>query len=330
MRNILTLMRGLLAQSRTSARSLQEFTANLDGRIQALARAHDQLTAERWEPTSLRALITCEFAAYADRKVDRVTIGGLDALIKPSAYTTLALVLHEMVTNSIKYGALCDRSGRVEITLSTDRSGGVVINWQERGGPPVTPPKRRGFGSMIIESSIPHELKADATVNYKMTGLEARFRIPPMAIDAIVPGTADAAPPEPAGARTADGKSRSLTGLAFVLEDTLIIAMDAASMLEELGASEVKIHSSVGAALEWLKEATPDFALLDVNLGDEQSLPVAEELARRGIPFVLATGYGEAQDLVETHRPCVVLQKPFTRSSVDAAISTAMPSVYRP
>lgn len=323
-RNILTLMRGLLAQSRSSARSLEEFTANLDGRIQALARAHDQLTAEKWEPASLRALITFEFAAYADGKADRVTVEGNDVLVKPAAYTTLALVLHEMATNSIKYGALCDHAGRVEIALKTDRSGGVILTWVERGGPPVTPPKRRGFGSMIIESSIPHELKGDATVEYKVTGLEARFRLPPSAIDSVVHTSREVVRPEPARPASGDDTMQILQGTALVLEDTLIIAMDAASMLEELGASEVKIHSGVGAALKWLEDAAPSFALLDVNLGAEQSLPVAEMLHARGVPFVLVTGYGEARELVEAYPPCIVLQKPFTLRSVETAVAAAL------
>jgi light-regulated signal transduction histidine kinase (bacteriophytochrome)/CheY-like chemotaxis protein len=327
-RNILNLMRGLLAQSRSSATTLEDFTANLDGRIQALARAHDQLTSEQFEPASLRELITCEFAAYASGKTERVLIEGPDALIGSTAFTTMALVLHEMATNSIKYGALCDTGGRVHVKLSEDSSGGMLIDWIERGGPPVTPPKRRGFGTMIIEGSIPHELKGDADISYKMTGVEAHFRLPSTVISQIVrqPGSAPAAPAP--GAAVVDGALR-LSGTGLVVEDSLIIAMDAAATLEDLGASEVKTHSSVSSALKWLETNRVDFALLDVNLGDEQSLPVAEALYAAGVPFVLATGYGAAAELMETYPPCTIVQKPFSASSIEQAFKTAFAKLQR-
>ncbi|GGA15777.1 MAG: hybrid sensor histidine kinase/response regulator [Rhodobacteraceae bacterium] len=329
-RNILNLMRGLLAQSRASTSTLEEFTANLDGRIQALGRAHDQLTAEQYEPASLTSLIECEFEAYADHKMDRVIIDGPEVFVNSKAFTTMALVLHEMATNSIKYGALCDKSGRVEVKVAEDSSGGVLIDWLERGGPPVTPPKRRGFGSMIIEGSIPHELRGDAKVCYKMTGLEAHFRLPPTAISSIryqAEGeAAAAATQEPAAVVEADG-SLGLKGQGLVLEDTLIIAMDAAGILEDLGASDVKITSSVTAAMTWLDDNNVDFAVLDVNLGDEQSLPVAERLYKAGVPIILATGYGEIEELAQTYPPCGVVQKPFSASSLETALKKAISKV---
>lgn len=321
-RNILNLMTGLIAQSRTSARSLEEFTLNLDGRVQSLARAHDQLTAEKWEPTSLKTLILCEFEAYADQKRDRVVITGPDAMITPTAFTSMALVLHEMATNSIKYGALCDSSGKVLINLKRDASDGLLIDWIERGGPPVTPPKRRGFGSVIIESSIPHELNGDASIDYKMTGVEAHFRLPATAISEFIADD-DAAP---VVAAPVQSSTFTLSGSGLVLEDTLIIAMDAVETLKDLGADKVKIASSVSAALDWIAANPVDFALLDVNLGSEQSVAVAEQLHEKGVPFVLATGYGETHELVETYPPCQIVQKPFTAASLQAAFQKTFES----
>nr|WP_245216330.1 HWE histidine kinase domain-containing protein [Sagittula salina] len=321
-RNILNLMRGLLAQSSSGARTLEELTGNLDGRIQALARAHDQLTSEQWEPASLRALIRTELEAFADRKSNRLIMNGPDALISAQAFTTMALVIHEMTTNSIKYGALCDGSGAIHVDLGVDDSGGLLITWKERGGPPVTPPKRRGFGSTIIENSIPHELRGDAEISYKITGVEAHFRLPPRTLSKIVDDHETVPPGEmPLPVGTA---GPGLTGKGMVLEDTLIIAMDAADILQDLGAQEVKIVSSVAAAMAWLDKNPVDFALLDVNLGDEQSLPVAERLAAAGVPMVVATGYGAAEDLVaEYPEGVVIVQKPFSQSALQAAFSRA-------
>ena len=117
-----------------------------------------------------------------------------------------------------------------------------------------------------------------------------------------------------------DAKPRSaVTGDGMVLEDSLIIALDAADTLKELGAKSVQICSSVGEALKTLETRRFDFALLDVNLGSEQSVPVAEKLADLGTPFVLATGYGEASALVEAYPPCVIVQKPFSPDTLASA-----------
>ena len=321
MRNILNLMRGLLAQSRNTSSTLEEFTDNLDGRIQALARAHDQLTSEQWEPSSLKALIECEFDAYAGSE-SRVVIEGPEVMVDAKAFTTLALVLHEMATNSIKYGALSSLSGVVHVNLAQDRNGGILMDWIERGGPPVIPPKRRGFGTMIIEGSIPHELRGNAEISYRVTGLEAHFRLPAQVIHSVVenaPATQTAAP---APVQTA--MPERLEGRGLVLEDALIIAMDAAGILEDLGASHVEIVSSVAGALKWVENNDLDFAVLDVNLGSEQSLPVAELLHRKGVPFVLATGYGSGDDLTSVYPPCKIVQKPFSGSSLKVAMFEAI------
>ncbi|WP_102226604.1 HWE histidine kinase domain-containing protein [Acidimangrovimonas sediminis] len=332
-RNILNLMRGLVAQSKSGTTTLSEFTESLDGRIHALAQAHDQLTRESWEPASLRELLRLEFDAYADAKAERVRITGPDAMILPTAYTALALVLHEMATNSIKYGALCDRAGRVDIALSFDAAGTLTIDWKERGGPAVAPPRRRGFGTTIIERSIPHELRGTARIDYRVTGVEALFTVPGTfasraagapdegAEEGAAPGAVGGAIPAVSPAQSGDGR---LQGRGLVVEDSLIIALDAADALQDLGAEDVQIASSVAQALEMIETRPPAFALLDVNLGSEQSVPVAERLAALGVPFVLATGYGEASALVEAYPPCVIVQKPFSPETLTGAFAKAL------
>jgi light-regulated signal transduction histidine kinase (bacteriophytochrome) len=315
-RNILNLMRGLVAQSRGTADTLESFASSLDGRIQAFARAHDQLTKEDWTPSSFMEMLRLEFAAFADDRSNRVDLQGDDVLIAPGAYSNLALVFHELVTNSVKYGALSD-SGGVTVKLTRNDDGSLDIHWREFGGPAVVAPKRRGFGSTIIERSIPYELNGEAEVTYNVTGLIAEFCLPSRyVLDA--PEAKMVAPTS--AAQRVRGEGPFLTGKALVLEDAMIIAMDAADMLEDMGASTVRITASVNAALAEIEQHEFQVAVLDVNLGAEQSVRVALKLAEIGVPYVLSTGYGESEDIRALYPPCEILRKPFSNESMQAAV----------
>jgi two-component sensor histidine kinase len=159
-RNILSLIRGLIAQTRDGAQDVATFIATLDDRIRSLARAHDQITADRWGPAPLLELIEVEASAYLRDRSHRIVARGENVLLYPVAYVTMALVIHELTTNAAKYGALAD-SGTVDLSWEIEReSGDLVIDWRERDGPEVREPGHRGFGSTIIERSIPYDLGA--------------------------------------------------------------------------------------------------------------------------------------------------------------------------
>ncbi|MHA6347371.1 HWE histidine kinase domain-containing protein [Roseivivax sp. CAU 1761] len=316
-RNILNLMRGLVAQTRHTESRVEDFAGSLDGRIQSLARAHDQLTRRDWRPGSLHELLQIEFAAYAGAE-DRVEIRGHDVLVAPDAYTTLALVLHEMVTNSVKRGALSRPEGRIAVDLARDGAGGLAIAWGERGGPQVAAPERRGFGSAVIERSIPHELGGAAEIEYRAEGVQARFGVPARFLTEPenVVALQRVKPAAPAG-------RPRLSGTALVVEDAMIVAMDAADMLTEFGADDVRIAGSVAEALRVLESAAFDVAFVDVNLGGERSVAVAEALVAAGIPFVLVTGYGESEELRRAYPPCPIVQKPFSSDTMAVALVEA-------
>ena len=133
-RNILSLIRGLISQTRHSSLSAEAFTQTLDDRVQALARAHDQITADSWGPAPLIDLIATEAGAYLGDRRDRIRANGPNVLLEPGAFTVLALVIHELMTNAAKYGALAD-SGTVAIDWKTDADGNLLICWTESGGP---------------------------------------------------------------------------------------------------------------------------------------------------------------------------------------------------
>src|SRR6185369_5625802 len=126
-RNILSLVRGLVAQSKDTATNVEEFASVLGGRIQALARAHDQITNLNWAPVALKALVQSEAGAYLGARAGRIEMDGPEVSLDPKAFATLALVVHEMMTNSAKYGALADSTGKVEIVWKLDQSSSLVI-----------------------------------------------------------------------------------------------------------------------------------------------------------------------------------------------------------
>jgi len=318
-RNILTLIRGLVSQSRGEGTSIEQFAELVGGRIRALAMAHDNITREQWAPASLHELIRAEAAAYLSGMEARVTVTGPDALVAPEAYTVLALVLHEMMTNSAKYGSLCDSSGRLAIDTRLDQNGDLTIAWRESGGPPVKAPQRRGFGSTIIEKSIPFELRGQAEIRHLLSGVEADFLIPGRFAEAAGEPTPEGVPAvEQKGSAARPGSPAH----ALVVEDSMIIAMDAEEALLDLGVARVSVVGSVAGALELLGSERPDMALLDFNLGNESSEPIAAALDEAGVPYWFVTGYGDAIAQLARTRARGVLQKPYSPDDLAAVLET--------
>ncbi|HSF13688.1 MAG TPA: HWE histidine kinase domain-containing protein, partial [Erythrobacter sp.] len=327
-RNILGLIRALVSQSQHEALSVPGFAAILGGRIAALAAAHDNITAKNWGPASLAALLQAELAPYCGTNAARFHLLGDDVLITPEAYTILALVVHELATNSAKYGSLSARAGRVEVRLARTAFGDLAISWREAGGPPVTAPKRQGFGSTIITRTIPHDLLGEAEVRYRLAGVEADFVVPAryLAGQDIEFGRAPAAIPQ-RGATAADTTTRELLAdrpaSVLVVEDSIIIALDTEENLKRLGVDEVRLESSVAGALFAIADRKPDFAIIDFNLGGESSEPIATALREAGVRFVLATGYAEAAGEFEQMGAEAVLRKPYGMTEIERLLVCA-------
>jgi light-regulated signal transduction histidine kinase (bacteriophytochrome) len=317
-RNVLALISALVSRSMGTATSLQTFVVALNGRIQALARAHNQLTEDRWGPVPLHSMIADEFQAYlGEGQTHRVLLSGPVVLVEPQAVTVLALVVHEMATNAVKYGALSNAGGIVDVVWRLEVDGSLTLTWQESGGPPVAPPTRSGFGSTVTESTIPFELQGRAAVNYAAEGVHAEFAVPARYVHLGVGDAAFAA--APARAPEVPQVAVRASGMAMVLEDQTLLAIDAQEILLDLGFDPVEVVGNARAALELLARINGKltFALLDVNLGDHTSLPVAQELLRRGIPFAFATGYGQGLQLpAEMVGMAMIVQKPYRRQDI--------------
>ena len=320
-RNILGVIRGLIRQSQPSEEAVKDFVKLVDGRIHALARAHNQITDDHWGPAPLRALIDAEAAAFVDEH-DRVVVDGKPVMLNPQAYSTMALVMHELVTNSTKYGSLSVPEGRVDISWEKNAAGDLVLTWRESGGPDVTAPTRKGFGTTIIDRSVPYDLGGAAEIDYKPDGVEARFRIPARHVSDAKTFAGPAVKfQRPAPGHPQTPPHQMLTGREVLLvEDSLIIALDAEDIVSRLGAAAVATAASVASALDHLDARAPDVAMLDINLGDHNSFAVADQLDELGVPFLFATGYGEQALLPEQHRGRTVVQKPYTLENVARAM----------
>jgi len=218
----------------------------------------------------------------------------------------------------MKYGALIDQRGSVQIEMIRHEDDALEIKWKEIGGAPIkTPPTRKGFGMTIIERSIPFELNGEADISFKTSGVEARFIIPP----AYVSSFEDREQTNKTEVVVEPSSDTTLSGHVLIVEDNVIIAMDAEDIVSELGASSVSVASDVNAAIDVIAKFPISFALLDFNLGMETSEPVAADLVEKGIPFAFATGYGASKDITARFKNAPVLQKPYNKASIQTILA---------
>lgn len=322
-RNILGVIRGLVRQSRTDTGTVDEYVRQVDGRIHALARAHNQITRDHWGPAPLRALVMAEASAFLAESADRILIKGDEVYLNPQAYASLALVLHELVTNSAKYGSLSADDGDVLLEWSRNEDGSLEICWQERGGPAVKKPQRAGFGTTIINRSIPYDLGGRSEIVYDPAGVRAHLCLPRRHIAEQVQSNRphiQFAPAEPQH-KLERVEPVMRGGNVLLVEDSLIIALDAEDILRRLGAEAVNTAPNPAEAMVLIEEQRPDLAMFDINLGDTTSFSVADRAKALGIPYLFATGYGEQAQLPPAHMDVPVVQKPYTIRNVARAIS---------
>jgi PAS domain S-box-containing protein len=147
------------------------------GRLKALSSAHSILARENWDGASLSKMIHLSLAPYRSSQEDRFTVDGPDLRFDAKAVLAVSMALHELCTNAAKYGALSQPDGRVSVRWDTTADR-FRLSWEETGGPPVTPPARRGFGSAMIEQVLTAQLEADVSIDFRISGLVCRIDAP--------------------------------------------------------------------------------------------------------------------------------------------------------
>jgi PAS domain S-box-containing protein len=169
-KNTLATVQSIAAQSLRNAGVDRAVRDALEGRLMAVAATHNVLTDEHWEAVGLREIVRGAVSPYCPRS-EQLSVNGDDLRVAPRSAVTLALALHELAINAVKYGALSD-GGRVAVTCTVDRTADHLgLSWLESGGPAVSVPTRRGFGSRILEQALPTELQGTVALDYRPAGL---------------------------------------------------------------------------------------------------------------------------------------------------------------
>ena len=176
-KNVLAKVSSIAALTSSQAPDLSSFTVAFNARVAAMARAHDMLAGEGHEPVVLRDLIREALGPFANPSHSNIRMRGPEVPIWPNSGMILAMVLHELATNAAQYGALSVPEGQVTVEWSR-HDGVLVLEWHETDGPPVTRPRRRSFGSTLIESAAPHELEGEVDLRFEPEGVRCRITCP--------------------------------------------------------------------------------------------------------------------------------------------------------
>jgi PAS domain S-box-containing protein len=176
-RNTLAVVQSIAQQTLKGEAATEASRRAFEGRLLALAKAHGLLTRTSWESANLAEVVEDAIQTNIAAR-DRITIRGRDMMLGPKPALAIAMALHELFTNAIKYGSLSNEAGWVEIAWSPAEEARFQLTWSEHGGPPVSPPVRRGYGSAMMEQALARDLQGEVLVEYRREGLHCAILAP--------------------------------------------------------------------------------------------------------------------------------------------------------
>ena len=179
-KNILSVVDAIAHQ--TATRNPEDFVEHFSERVQALSANQDLLVRNEWQGVDFEELVRAQLAHFADLIGSRIAVRGYKVRLNPASAQAIGLALHELATNAGKYGALSTDSGQVDVGWGTDGDT-FIMSWTEREGPPVSPPKRRGFGTIVIEAMAERSLGGKVDLDYAPSGMTWRLTCP--AVNAV-------------------------------------------------------------------------------------------------------------------------------------------------
>jgi two-component sensor histidine kinase/CheY-like chemotaxis protein len=180
-KNTLATVQALMGATARSSATIDEFYEAFGARIISLAKTHTLLTEDYWQTASLREMLTNELGFYDDDNGQRISLQGPPIDLPSELAVPMGMAIHELTTNAAKYGALSGRGGRVDVTWDVtvnSNSRTLSLDWIERGGPPVTPPTRNGFGTTLLHRVLRTQCSAELDVRFEPTGLHFGMRAP--------------------------------------------------------------------------------------------------------------------------------------------------------
>ncbi len=308
-RNMLALIGSIITQSRGSSDNIEEFVNTLELRLLALAETQKLLTAYDWKQVNAQMLFEHALIPYQHHLGKRLLFSGDQVALPPPLASLLALILNELASNALKYGALSNSSGKVKLTWAY-HSEKLNISWKESNGPKVKKSTRHGFGTTLIKEALAYEFNADCTLSFVPEGVEAKFVIPLIDGNAYVKSRTKPIIVKPV-------KLDSFVAfVALVLEDDYIIAKEMISHLNNLGVTKVDAVPSIEAAKSCIAKTDYDIAFLDVKIQGEFSVEIATLLEKKGVPFVFTTGFGNIEQDLKNTACLKVLSKPITKTKL--------------
>jgi two-component system CheB/CheR fusion protein len=179
-KNMLTVIVSVATQTLKHSDGVEAARETFLERLHAMARSYELVLRDQWSEVSLHDVVHQEIEPYRIGRDDRVVIDGPAVSLKPKLALSLGMIIHELGTNSVKYGSLSVADGSLEISWATERRSGnsLVLDWIESGGPPVGEPPRRGFGLSLIEREVSHGFGGKAKIEFEERGLRVNLRIP--------------------------------------------------------------------------------------------------------------------------------------------------------
>jgi PAS domain S-box-containing protein len=179
-KNALAIVQSLVQASlrQATTKPAQIMAQTLAERLQALHRAHDLLLESQWSGASLKAMVERELDPYRREGGPKIVIKGPDVLLPPQCTSILAMTLHELATNAVKYGALSQNIGQLGVSWKTARGNRLLLVWEERGVPVAAPKRSTGFGMQLIDRGIRHNLGGETKVDFRPVGLYVEMNVP--------------------------------------------------------------------------------------------------------------------------------------------------------
>ena len=315
-KNVLAIILSIAKITSDKATDFESFLGSFEKRLHAMARTHSLLAEARWQGARLRTLLADELAHIGDNA--EIVLDGPDVDLSPASAQNLSMAIHELTTNALKYGSLSVPRGKLSISwdweTAADDEKYLRFQWRESGGPAVSEPDHKGFGTTVIERILRSQLGAQSDIRYAPDGLVVTSRIPAARI--VAGARIGDAVAVPSGAVPEIDLDPIKNARILVVDDEWLVAEQHAQALAGAGANVVGPFHNLQQAQEAANEQQLDFAVLDYNVDGTAVSPLIDLLEENGTPMLVVSGYGSDLQLAERLDHLAFLAKPVSPAAM--------------